>query len=329
EARLHMFLFENYNKHLRPVVNKSRALTVRLGLTLHQIASLVEKSQFLQTSLWVRQMWRNEYLTWDPKEFGGISTINVNVDKVWVPDIYLYNNADADGDGALNKFGTQIKLLFNGINIWLAPVLLTSSCKIDVTYFPFDEQHCSLKFGSWTYDGERLDLVSESPSGDVSKYVPSGQWDLVSFTAKRNEIFYVCCPQSYPDVTFTLNIRRKTIFYYMNLIMPCFLITGLTLLSFFLPPESGERITLVITNLLAMTVFMLLVADWLPPTSEVVPLISMYYTLTMMEVGLALVATCLDYLKCYFMNPVTTEMPFLVRLLVLKWLAKLTRVKVP
>lgn len=59
---------------------------------------------------------------------------------------------------------------------------------------------------------------------------------------------------------------------------------ALTLLSFFLPPDSGERITLVITNLLAMTVFMLIVAEIMPATSEVIPLISIYYTGIMFEV---------------------------------------------
>lgn len=43
-------------------------------------------------------------------------------------------------DGGLNHFSTQITLHSNGMNTWLAPILLTSSCKIDVTYFPFDEQ---------------------------------------------------------------------------------------------------------------------------------------------------------------------------------------------
>lgn len=66
--------------------------------------------------------------------------------------------------------------------------------------------------------------------------------------------------------------------------LPFFPILALTLLSFFLPPDSGERITLVITNLLAMTVFMLIVAEIMPATSEVVPLISIYYTGIMFEV---------------------------------------------
>jgi len=56
-----------------------------------------------------------------------------------------------------------------------------------------------------------------------------------------------------------------------------------------LPPESGERLTLVITNLLALTVFMLLVVEIIPATSETVPLISVYFYGSVFEVSCAVV----------------------------------------
>ena len=64
-------------------------------------------------------------------------------------------------------------------------------------------------------------------------------------------------------------------------------ITVLTVTAFYLPPDSGERITLVITNLLAMTVFMLIVADIMPSTSEVIPVISIYFSGAIFEVCLS------------------------------------------
>ena len=39
--------------------------------------------------------------------------------------------------------------------------LLQSSCDIDVRYFPFDEQTCWLKFGSWTFDGFQVIFLSK------------------------------------------------------------------------------------------------------------------------------------------------------------------------
>lgn len=51
---------------------------------------------------------------------------------------------------------------FDGDVFWPVPTKLKSSCKIDVTYFPFDEQICALKFGSWTYDGFQVRTLPPS-----------------------------------------------------------------------------------------------------------------------------------------------------------------------
>ena len=83
-----------------------------------------------------------------------------------------------------------------------------------------------MKFGSWTYDAFRVNIVREGPFGDTKKFVSNGEWELIALPAERNEIFYVCCPEPYPDVTFTLQIQRLALFYYVNLIIPCLLITG-------------------------------------------------------------------------------------------------------
>ena len=63
-----------------------------------------------------------------------------------------------------------------------------------------------------------------------------------------------------------------------------FFLLGLTLLSFYLPPDCGERLGLVITNLLALTVFLLLVAEIIPATSDVVPLVSVFFYGNMFQV---------------------------------------------
>ena len=68
-------------------------------------------------------------------------------------------------------------------------------------------------------------------------------------------------------------MRRRTLYYLFNIICPCLWLTVLSLLGFWLPPESGEKITLGITVLLAFSVFMLLIAERIPATSEFVPLI--------------------------------------------------------
>ena len=57
----------------------------------------------------------------------------------------------------------------------------------------------------------------------------------------RNEKFYTCCDEPYLDITFNITMRRKTLFYTVNLIIPCMGISFLTVLTFYLPSDSGEK----------------------------------------------------------------------------------------
>lgn len=138
----------------------------------------------------------------------------------------LLYSADAGSDGSLERFNQQIKVNSDGQNLWLAPIILLSSCKIHVKYFPFDEQHCELKFGSWTFDGFHLDLLPEAPKADIGKFALNGEWELIEVLCKRNVIKYVCCDAPYPDITYTVRIRRRTLFFFFNMVIPCLVIVG-------------------------------------------------------------------------------------------------------
>jgi hypothetical protein len=58
----------------------------------------------------------------------------------------------------------------------------------------------------------------------------------------RNVKFYTCCEEPYLDITFNITMRRKTLFYTVNLIIPCMGISFLTILVFYLPSDSGEKV---------------------------------------------------------------------------------------
>ena len=92
-------------------------------------------------------------------------------------------------------------------------------------------------------------------------------------TAERHTKKYACCVELYPDVTFTIHMRRGSLFYIVNLIAPCFLIFLISFLGFFLPVESGEKVNLEITILLALVVFLLRVGETMPPTPDSIPIL--------------------------------------------------------
>jgi len=297
---------------------------------LSQIIDVHEKNQILVISAFIRQRWFNPILAWDPAKYNNITEINVNPKVIWRPDIVLYNNADEDKSfgGNLDRLNTRAILKYTGECSWMAPIILKSQCPIDVKHFPFDTQFCTLKFGSWTYDKARLDLLSEADDVDLSKYSPNSEWQLNSARAVRNEVEYICCKGiKFPDVTYTIEISRRSLFYLCNLIFPMIIIGMLTMLSFLLPAESGERISLAITLLLAMTVFMLVVADIIPATSDVIPLVGIFFSASMVEMVVMIVVLCY-MMRLHHKGPTDPPMSLWMRKFVLDWLSYQVRIRV-
>ncbi|EDX17407.1 GD16120 [Drosophila simulans] len=189
--RLYDDLLSNYNKLVRPVVNVTDALTVRIKLKLSQLIDVNLKNQIMTTNLWVEQSWYDYKLKWEPKEYGGVEMLHVPSDHIWRPDIVLYNNADGNFEVTL---ATKATLNYTGRVEWRPPAIYKSSCEIDVEYFPFDEQTCVMKFGSWTYDGFQVDLrhIDElngtnvvEVGVDLSEFYTSVEWDILEVPAVR------------------------------------------------------------------------------------------------------------------------------------------------
>ncbi|XP_063929148.1 neuronal acetylcholine receptor subunit alpha-7 isoform X7 [Zophobas morio] len=242
EKRLLNNLLGPYNVLERPVANESEPLEVKFGLTLQQIIDVDEKNQLLITNIWLSLEWNDYNLKWNESEYGGVKDLRITPNKLWKPDVLMYNSADEGFDGT---FQTNVVVKHNGSCLYVPPGIFKSTCKIDITWFPFDDQHCDMKFGSWTYDGNQLDLVLNSEKGgDLSDFITNGEWYLIGMPGKKNTIVYQCCPEPYVDVTFTIKIRRRTLYYFFNLIVPCVLISSMALLGFTLPPDSGEKLTL-------------------------------------------------------------------------------------
>ena len=163
---------------------------------------------------------------------------------------------------------------------------------------------------------------------DLTDYYISVEWDILRVPAKRNEKFYVCCEEPYPDVMFHITLRRKTLFYTVNLIIPCVGISFLSVLVFYLPSDSGEKVSLSISILLSLTVFFLLLVEIIPSTSLTVPLLGKYLLFTMVLVTLSVVVT-IAVLNVNFRSPVTHKMSKWVRVVFIEVLPKFLLIERP
>uniref|UniRef100_A0A1I7WTQ9 Neur_chan_LBD domain-containing protein n=1 Tax=Heterorhabditis bacteriophora TaxID=37862 RepID=A0A1I7WTQ9_HETBA len=208
EASLYKVLLQNYSSLVRPVRNPNKILKVSMKIFLQQITNVDEQNQVVEVNAWLKyQIWNDYRLRWSPIMYDNISSVRFigRENQIWQPDILLYNRP--------------------------------------VGYV----QICFLKFGSWTYHGFSLDLRidsdEQSPSADLSTYISNGEWLLISAPAKRDVTFYKCCPEPYPTIKFYLHLRRRSLYYTFNIIIPSLLISIMTLLTFCLPAhDMSEKI---------------------------------------------------------------------------------------
>ncbi|PAV86498.1 hypothetical protein WR25_16913 [Diploscapter pachys] len=221
---------------------------------LQQIINVDGKNQIIEVNAWLKYIWYDYRLRWDPKKYDNITSIRFagGENQIWRPDVLLYNSANEDFDSTFKSN----EVVYN-----------------------------SGEFSSWTYHQFALDLhiavedENEEPAMDLSTFIQSGQWELIKAPAKREEKYSSCCPEPYATVTFYMYLRRRSIFYLCNIILPSMVIFMMSVMGFCLPPhDMSEKIGYQNTILLSICFFVTVVSELTPPTSESVPLLGMMFS---------------------------------------------------
>ncbi|XP_066270261.1 neuronal acetylcholine receptor subunit alpha-10-like [Branchiostoma lanceolatum] len=250
-------------------------------------------------NIWMRQYWTDEYLSWDPDDYYGLDVVRIQSSAIWRPDIVIYNGIFAEGYAELPD--TKATISSEGEVTYLYPFTFTASCKINVADFPYDTQTCPLKFGSWSYDGLAIDVVNKSSTGDL-EFDHNGIWTVIDLPAQRNVVTYGASDVPYPDVTFHVVIQRQSMYYIFFIFFPSILIVVISLMSFMIPPESGEKLSLSSTMLLTLVVYMQLVNATLPTTSRYIPLVGRFFGAIILIVAMSTILS-IFVISLHFSNP--------------------------
>ncbi|XP_013375457.1 PREDICTED: acetylcholine receptor subunit delta isoform X2 [Chinchilla lanigera] len=297
-----------------------------------------EVEETLTTNVWIEHGWTDSRLQWNASKFGNISVLRLPADMVWLPEIVLENN----NDGSFRiSYSCNVLVYDSGYVYWLPPAIFRSSCPISVTYFPFDWQNCSLKFSSLKYTAKEitLSLKQEEEDGraypvewviiDPEGFTENGEWEIVHRPARINvDPSAPLDSTGHQDVTFYLIIRRKPLFYIINILVPCVLISFMVNLVFYLPADSGEKTSVAISVLLAQSVFLLLISKRLPATSIAIPLIGKFLLFGMVLVAMVVVI-CVIVLNIHFRTPSTHVLSEGVKKIFLETLPELLHMSRP
>ncbi|KAH3722289.1 hypothetical protein DPMN_065245 [Dreissena polymorpha] len=284
-------LISNYNKNVRPVHNQSESVNVTVQLNVKSIQEFNEVSEVFSVVAAFSIRWKDERMTWNPANYGGAYQMMTSYDDVWVPELIL--TSPSDDVESLGAAWNRIRYFADGTAVWLPVALVTSTCTVDVEFYPLDTQTCTLSYIAmgW-YDSGEVFFLPATEEVDITSFSEHPMWDLVETTAKSEQV------GRYSQVSFSFKLKRRPAYVFVNVVLPILLLKVLNLLVFLLVPKSGERVSFCITVLLSIAVFMTIVSAMLPRTSKPVPIVT-YRLIVDMVISAAITVVVILNLRIY------------------------------
>ena len=333
-GRLHDFLLFNdnrpYHSSLIPIKN-GQPVPVHLNLYIQEICDFNQKLQTLDVNVWLPIGWYDERLKWDPKSFGNVSDIRVNAGDIWTPDLVLYNPADGRFQTE-DEVSRQVfaRVFHTGLVRWTPLVKYSISCPLSLKFFPFDVQMCRLQFGSWVHSVERLTLHEYSWNvSNTEFFVDNNIWFMEESKSVFREVVYGETEEqnseTYAEVHFFFMMSRNYQMYFINIVVSATLMAGLCFLSFYVPVGSGERLSLPLSIIIAISVYQLMAAEIIPTGTDTIPILSVFLLSLLILVNCSIIATMLS-LKLTHDSKITKPPVWIFIILVL-FLGKITNIK--
>uniref|UniRef100_A0A668US69 5-hydroxytryptamine receptor 3A n=1 Tax=Oreochromis aureus TaxID=47969 RepID=A0A668US69_OREAU len=289
-VRLAEFLSAGYKKGVRPVKDWNTPTNVEIDLMVYSILNVVSYAVYKPITIF--RSWKDEFLMWDSQDFDGVKKISIPTANVWVPDILINEFVDVGKSPDI----PYVYVTDDGVVRNYKPIQVVTACTLNIYNFPFDVQNCSLTFQSWlhTIDDINITLMREPEelSKDKSVFMNQGEWELLHVLSKYKN-FSVDKEEYYAEMKFHVVIRRRPLFYTVNLLLPSIFLMVMDIVGFYLPPDSGERVSFKITLLLGYSVFLIIVSDTLPATAIGTPLIGVYFVVCMALLVISLTETVL------------------------------------
>ncbi|XP_059144827.1 acetylcholine receptor subunit beta-like 1, partial [Physella acuta] len=270
---------------------KVGAVDVEISLCPVQVMKVEDANQKIVTAFQFDVTWVDDDLAWSEQHYANISNVRIPVNSLWHPVIITVNDASSFNEVPYPDMAT----LYSTGQIRIeAGVFIQSYCAFDMTNFPFDSQTCRILFiaaGMGPQIQTTFLLKNESlfmKEKDFDFLLLKGEW-MIEDRSLITKVLYL-------DTAFEvrIRIRRANLYYILFLLVPLISTMLLTLLVFWIPPESGENISYLVSIYMSTSLFLGLIGDNLPKnmsSEDNVPKLTMFLVFVIIECIVALMAT--------------------------------------
>lgn len=284
ERAVYKHVMEYYTPSVRPVRNDSDAVDVQVQLTFYSLEDLDEVNQAFQANGWLYVKWNDFQLSWQPEEFGNVGKTRVQISKLWFPDITVLNSLDTN---MMLPNTLQSALVYSSGDVrWFPSMKFRTYCALDLTHFPFDEQKCSIRLGSWTYHENEVNTSLIYESANV--IFQSSEWEPVKSRTLRHLVWSSCCTEPYVDLEFAVSLRRRPTFASHLFVGPSVILCLITPTVFALPPAAFEKLTLGSGILVGHVLLLGELINFVRSAHPTVPLMGKFFVANIVMVSLSL-----------------------------------------
>nr|KAI8757366.1 acetylcholine receptor subunit beta-like 1 [Biomphalaria glabrata] len=245
---------------------------VNVSFVLKSIVEVNEASQKFTCNGLFQFKWTDEILAWIIKTSNIKNEIQPLPENIWRPRVMIVNTLE-DRELFHEHLGSMT--IFNiGTVRWVPVSLFPTTCQLDLTYYPFDQQTCYLQLVSIPHNAEELQFTVRFPRAKILDYMIHGEWDLKKTEVQTKLVYVGTTTRSLIEVTIVMK-RRPTCFIF-NILLPVVLLSFLNIFVFVIPAESGEKISYGLTMLLALSVYLSTVSGMIPRSSLTLPNVIIY-----------------------------------------------------
>ncbi|CAF4557804.1 unnamed protein product [Rotaria sp. Silwood1] len=317
EVELRRLLFHKrlYDQYVCPEAGVTK---VHTNLILLQIESVNEKAQIVTSNIQLTCAWCDPYMSWNVSHFN-ITELSVGSGYLWTPDVIVVNSAD--GKYSRNRENYALILRHDGYVRFMFQDLWKTICKVRSTYFPFDQQNCTIIIRSGSHDTQSIKFIQRRPI--QARSFIRGEWELIhSYTEITDERVSDFGEVDYSLVRFTLILKRNHLYYLIKIILPFTLVSFVTLFTFLLPPQSGEKLTLNVTILLSLVIYLQLLSEYIPKSDDEIPILTLFCNANFFLVFLSCIMTV--YVLYLYHRPSTSHIacvPIYMKIILLDYIS--------
>lgn len=295
----------SYNKLIPPSANLL-AIEVNLTFSLLQVIDFNEVAGTLEIVGFLHLEWQDELIddSFNQTDHGSLTKFLIPEDYIWKPPISIFNSVKVIKPISDSTYKARVQMGYTScvtndystgtINttqtretpkiFWNPGINSKTACQIDVTNYPFDSQECTVKFTTMGHPRTEVKFNVNDPVVNLINYQENSEWTLDGSSIEEEEI------NNGSFAIMKLQFTRRPLYSIVNIVTPILILAIISTLVFFLPGNSGERIGYSVTAFLTFAVYLTMISDNLPKTSDPMSTLC-YFLLCMVSIsaGTALV----------------------------------------